>query len=266
MQLTEQQLNHFRTFGFLVFRQLFSPEELKRFSEEFDRGLDIGLEGGQHNRQARHYALLTYETTPFSCSLHDDPRFADVAEQLLGKPVLGVSVNGNYYVGDTQWHPDNSTFDYEGVKFAMYLEPLDAKSGALRLIPGSHRDPLYHDMAKDPLAKFGVRPEDAPAFVFNSQPGDVLVFNLACWHASFGGSDHRRMGVIVYYEDPQNPVAEDLIKNQLLRNRETALKYGQPGYFSDYWLSIKNPRHQRWVQRLEQMGLLATPAPVGAGG
>ena len=27
--LTEQQVNHFNTFGFLIFRQLFSPEEMK---------------------------------------------------------------------------------------------------------------------------------------------------------------------------------------------------------------------------------------------
>ena len=39
MRLGAQQLNHFETFGFLVFRQLLSPEEMERFSEEFDSGM-----------------------------------------------------------------------------------------------------------------------------------------------------------------------------------------------------------------------------------
>jgi len=59
MQLTEQQLNHFRTFGFLVFRQLLSPDEMARFSSNFNAGLDTWLDGGEHNRKERHYASLT---------------------------------------------------------------------------------------------------------------------------------------------------------------------------------------------------------------
>ena len=46
MQLSEQQLNHFETFGFLVFRQLLSPAEMERYSEEFDAGMAAWLEGG----------------------------------------------------------------------------------------------------------------------------------------------------------------------------------------------------------------------------
>ena len=38
MRLTEQQINHFRTFGFIVFRQLFSPEEWQTYCHEFDLG------------------------------------------------------------------------------------------------------------------------------------------------------------------------------------------------------------------------------------
>ena len=37
--LTEQQVSHFNTFGFLIFRQLFSPDELKTISAEFEHPL-----------------------------------------------------------------------------------------------------------------------------------------------------------------------------------------------------------------------------------
>ena len=43
-------------------------------------------------------------------------------------------------------HNADPTQDCYGVKFAYYLEPVDAESGALRLIPGSHKNPLHEDL------------------------------------------------------------------------------------------------------------------------
>ena len=43
MKLTEQQLRHFKTFGFLIFRQLLSPEEMETYNREFDYGLETWL-------------------------------------------------------------------------------------------------------------------------------------------------------------------------------------------------------------------------------
>ena len=37
MQPTEQQLNHFHTFGFVAFRQLFAPDEVSWITEELNR-------------------------------------------------------------------------------------------------------------------------------------------------------------------------------------------------------------------------------------
>ena len=79
-----------------------------------------------------------------------DPRFVDVAEQLLGKPVLGIAPEGNFFIGDTRWHPDAGSFDYTGVKFCIYPDRLNASNGALRVIPGSHHEPLYRSTAKWP--------------------------------------------------------------------------------------------------------------------
>ena len=168
MQLTEQQLNYFRTFGFLIFRQLLSPEELAQYSREFNAGLDAWIEGGRHDRKARHYASLMEETSPFIASLADDPRFVDVAEQLLGKDVLGIAVDGNYMVGDTQWHPDTRSLDYAAVKSCIYPDPLDGSNGALRVIPGSHQEPFHSQISRDPQSAYGVRPDELPAYVFES--------------------------------------------------------------------------------------------------
>ncbi len=260
MRLTEQQLNHFKTFGFLVFRGLFSAEEMGRYSYDFDAGLDAWLPlGAKHDGLQRHYASLMDSNTPFVASLMDDLRFADVAEQLLDKKILGIAADGNYYVGDTRWHPDTHSLDYSGVKFTIYLDPQDATNGALRVVPGSHREPFHSQIARDTEAAYGVRPDELPAFVFDSRPGDVLAFNVATWHAAFGGGKHRRMATLVYYEDPENPEATAAVQQVMRGNHSIYAKLGRQMY-PEYYRSNSDPRHQRWVRRLAELGLLETPA------
>jgi hypothetical protein len=260
VKLTEQQLAYFKTFGFLIFRQLLSPAEMARYSEEFDRGLDAWLEGGKHDGTARHYASLMTTTTPFIAALADDHRFGDVAEQLMEKPVLGIAVDGNYYVGATLWHPDTGSLDYAGVKFTLYLAPQDATNGALQVIPGSHREPFHSQISRDVEATFGVRQDELPAYVFVSQPGDVLAFNVATWHAAFGGGNHRRMGTLVYYEDPDRPEAVAAIQKVMRSNHMLYARRGRQMY-TDHWRAIADPRHQRWIGRMAELGILETPSP-----
>ena len=279
MKVTEQQKYHFDTFGFLVFRQLLTPSEMERFSQEFNAGLDSWLTPGtKHDGSARHYASLMEATTPFIASLHDDPRFAGVAEQLLGKDVLGIAADGNYYVGTTAWHPDGHPIgldgkpeDYLAVKFTTYLEPQDSTNGALRVIPGSHRQP-YHGwlqekfyeqpiedrVKKTPEQAFGISGDELPAYAFESEPGDVLIFNGPLWHAAFGGSDHRRMCSIVYYDDPDTPEATSAIQEVMSRNHRMYASKGRQMY-TDYYRNNPDPRHQQWVSRMDELGILETP-------
>ena len=43
-------------------------------------------------------------------------------------------------MGDSPWHSDwRRAGDYRVLKIAFYLDPVDRDSGALRVIPGSHR-------------------------------------------------------------------------------------------------------------------------------
>lgn len=258
MPLTDQQLNHFRTFGFLIFRQLLSPEEAARYSREFDAGLDASLGGQSHDGVKRHYTGLMDEGTPFIASLAEDRRFADVAEELLDKPMLGIATDGNYYVGDTLWHPDIGSHAYEGIKFAIYCDPQDASNGGLRVIPGSHLDPLYGRMVRDPLAAFGVQPSEVPSFVFESRPGDVVAFNLALWHAAFGGGRHRRMGTVIFYEDPRTPEATAAVQSSMRGNHGLFARMGRQMY-PDYWRSGEHKRRRHTVRRLVELDALETP-------
>src|SRR5258705_4929147 len=134
MQLTKEQLNHFHTFGFLIFRQLLTPQEMAQYSLEFNRGLDAWLDGKRHDGKTRHYASLMEDVTPFIATLADDPRFVGVAEQLLAKSLLGIAVDGNYMVGETLWHPDTNSLAYGGVIFCLYPVAYHAIHSTLRVI------------------------------------------------------------------------------------------------------------------------------------
>ena len=90
-----------------------------------------------------------------------EPSFGVVGQYILGS---GGGDDGNFYVGDTVWHPDMGwdphipegqsdpnknvgawRYHYHpSIKVAFYLDPVGKDTGCLRVIPGAHRNP-YHD-------------------------------------------------------------------------------------------------------------------------
>ena len=78
-------------------------------------------------------------------------------------------------------------------------------SGALRVIPGSHRagEPyaeIVHRELNGDTPWGGIHGRDVPAEALETQPGDVAVFNHATKHSAWGGSDRRRMFTMVFTE------------------------------------------------------------------
>ena len=212
--LTQEQINHFQTFGFLTFRQLFSQDELKTINTEFESAMAEAFRDDPFDGTRRHWLITMGPDTPFLASLLEDPRFCNVAEQLYGGDVFGIASDINRYVGDTRWHPDTGSLDQYGVKFAYYLQPVTAESGALRLIPGSH-EPSFHGELRQKMDELELEIPDVPAYTFESEPGDVVAFDVRCWHASWGGAVDRRMCVLVYYNNPKTLEERKPPKNRL---------------------------------------------------
>jgi len=123
--------------------------------------------------------------------LLEDPRFCGLAEQLYGEDALGCVSNINRYIGDdTGWHPNTGNAQVKHhceIKFAQYLQPIGAESGALRVIPGSHKQPFHNELRRN-LDKSGLSIPDVPACVCEPEADDVVAFDLCDWHASRGGA------------------------------------------------------------------------------
>ena len=145
--------------------------------------------------------------------------------------------------------------DFDGERWAPAL--WDA-TGALRAIPGAHREPLHSAIQRDIEQAYGVEPSEVPATAVESEPGDVVVVIVGTWHAAFGGAAGRRQGVLVYYEDPDTPAATAAFVEQMRGNH--ALFTGKRRQmYGAHWRSPKDARHQRWLARLSELDVLETP-------
>lgn len=198
MQLSKQQVQFFETFGYLSIRGLFSPEEMAWITEEFEISIRKFGGGAQHDGKHRTMFGGPIEHTAKMCSLLDDTRIRGFIGGVIGKDFNYCGGDGNYYIGDTPWHPDGNWGQLFAVKVAFYLDRVTRDTGCLRVIPGSQQpDHWIRTKQIDPNRSqelFGIAPRDFPGNVaLETEPGDLLMFNHDLYHASFGGGQQRRM-------------------------------------------------------------------------
>ena len=159
----------------------------------------------------------------------------------------------------------------------MYLQPTSGDHGALRVIPGSHRNPLHQDLLRMGLdaafrkhtkqspkgMEFDMRGEDVASYIFSSQPGDLIMFNQRTWHAAFGGYEDRRTCTFNFYQNPKSPEEKasmrkliEAIRSSANKNKKFLNKVGSQ--YDSWWLENpeKKPRRARWIKWLEDWGFV----------
>jgi hypothetical protein len=198
MKLTERQIRFFQTFGYLGFPQLFSAEEISEISNQFEFSIDNFGGGKNHDGSRRTMMGGPIEHTPFMCGLLDDSRIKGIIGGVIGDDFSYCGGDGNYYSGDTGWHPDGNWNILNPIKVAFYLDPVGPETGCLRVLPGSlDQEHLVHRRKINPNESqklFGLHPKHFPGNVpLPCQPGDIVMFNHDTWHAAYGGSNRRRM-------------------------------------------------------------------------
>lgn len=259
--LAQEQVRHFKTFGFVNMREVFTKDELDMINREIEERMVAAYADDPFDGTQRHWVPMFNQTTPFLANLLEDPRLCEVAEQLYGDDTIGMLADANRYVGNTNWHPDTGSIHQYGVKFAFYLDPVGPDSGALRVIPGSHQLPLHEELD----GKVGARElavDELPGFVCASEPGDVVAFDLRLWHGSRGGSDDRRMCTCVYYNNPKTPEEEEATYDQAVNSSKSSASFHAHGItvYNAHWLSNPNAsaRRARWIKRLRELDFIQT--------
>ena len=107
--------------------------------------------------------------------------------------------------GTPSWHQDSPSWPLMGAQLSSVwftLEPVTAETGALRVVAGSHRGPMYvpwfsadHASAHDlelwtggPFPDIDADPARFPVLTFATEPGDVVVVHPQVIHTAIGSS------------------------------------------------------------------------------
>jgi len=267
--LTQQQLQYFQTFGFLLLRKVFDPDELKIISAEYEKGLAFAREGATQvgGRRQLNWPNMG-PRTPHITKLLEDPRICGVAEDLLGEDSVAVGTNGNHFGGHySEWHPDTHDPNLRGIKFLNYLQPLDGDGGALRVVPGSHLSPFHDEVFRIAMKEHnygdgeesGLSVAEVPAFVCKTEPSDLIVFNLRTWHATWGGTTDRRMCSFNYYANPRTPEEQAATRAMVAIDQQVqkSLRWKEP-QFAPEWIANpdSSPKRQRWIMWLTHWGFI----------
>lgn len=252
MQLSQQQQQFFEEFGFLQFPGLLS-DRIETIVADFEQ-LFV-QHGGGHNGQA-HDGKSRSCIAPFAdrsvglSGLVDEPRIAGIAASLLGENWNYMGSDGNYYVGDTAWHTDGWHPEGRYLKIAFYLDEVKHDTGALRVIPGSHRvlegGKNGFPGVWNPLGNLGIEGRDVPSFALESKPGDVVAFNHNLFHSAWGGSNRRRMFTLNFCDHADTPAKIQEMENFVAG----AARFWLDKPFGDVMMETANAERQRHLQQV----------------
>ena len=150
MKLTDQQVAHFHTEGYLFLPELFTPDEVAALRTEADdiyaeRRPEVWREKSGAPRTA--FAAHTYNEAFRLLGAH--PRMIDPVQQILGERVYmhQFKINAkSAFTGDVwQWHQDYGTWKRDdgmpqprAMNIAIFLDEVMPINGPLMLVPKSH--------------------------------------------------------------------------------------------------------------------------------
>src|SRR5262245_1139135 len=108
LDVSAAQKTHFRTYGYAVFRQVFTPDEMARYTDALEAALRRVRDGADFDGKQRQEVMPIIEEDPETFyPLLDDERLLGIVDGLLGEDSLYTGGNdGNIYVGNTRWHTD----------------------------------------------------------------------------------------------------------------------------------------------------------------
>jgi hypothetical protein len=263
----DEQVDWFRSFGYLVLRGFFEPVLVDELRAE-TIGTIRAVHGDRHRERpamsgmAGHYTCLLGPWAPRTVELVDSRRLVGLAERLVGAGVLPspCDTQGICYFDHAGWHNDTG-IAIRGVKFVAYLEPLDAGSGALRVLPGSHR---LTDAALGHLYSIDLGVPDVPAQALATEPGDVIAFDPLLYHASWGGRDRHQWSTM-YVRDAITPSWRPGLVDWFADGTRYVDELPE-GYrpFDRSWVAdgsgdlcdTRLDQRHRWMYRLNQLGVL----------
>lgn len=139
--LSDEQKGLFETLGFLVFRQLIPPDEMKTYIGAFNADMTRANAGVAWDKAARrHQVLPFYRHDPaIYHRLLDHETITTIVEDLIGPDFVFTVSEGIYHYTGTPWHHDDVSPDgHTHLKVVLFLDSVRSNTGCLSVLPGSH--------------------------------------------------------------------------------------------------------------------------------
>ena len=254
--MTQEQIHHFQTLGFLQCKQLLAPEEIATISSAFDAAMERARNGApkpkQGEKRQQVVPFFDYDPDAFY-PLLDDERILDIFENVMGEDFILTVTEGILHTGGSGWHHDASAPDgFLGMRAAIYLDTLGPDDGCLNVIPGSHFIEFREALNKA-IGELGVSPENVPGkYPLSNEPGDVIFMNYKTYHSALSDKPGRRA---IHINCVESTTAE---KNQehfdwLVGFLEGETR-GWGRFYSDRLIKTSGPRRKKMLQRAIELG------------
>ncbi len=207
MRLSTQQVERFDRDGYLFFPSLFTPDEIRRLTDEVPRLFaqhrpenvrEKGRDAVRTNFAAHLYSL------PFA-RLARHPRMVEPVMQIFGESVYmhQFKINGKMaFDGDLwQWHQDYGTWQRDddmpeprAMNVAIFLDEVNEFNAPLMFIPGSHTLGVIgaaHDLSTTSYPLWTIDNDTIARLVGRGgivapkgPPGSMILFHSCLVHAS----------------------------------------------------------------------------------
>lgn len=230
-KVTAAEKAAFEENGYHVLRQALTPEELETYRDAMrqlflvpaDHPYASRLTSADIPPEKRDAANPRALWNGFDLPLFDDrfyylifhPKIALTMDALIGPDInfyetCFVTKTPHFPGTYRDWHQDSAYFDPQtndrNCAVVIYLDDMDANSGATGVVPGSHkRGTLPHvtpaeDFSSKHLEVADKRVYDAQGLTFDFKAGDALFFLARTLHKAGGNTtDTSRTGIIYNY-------------------------------------------------------------------
>ena len=230
--MTQEEIRHFETLGFIQYKGFFSPAEVDKLSSAFDSAMERARGGapapvsGEPRQQV--VPFFDYDSDTFY-PLLDNERIMDVFSTLMGEDFILTVSEGILHTGGSAWHHDACGPEgFFSMRAAMYLDPLGPEDGCLNVIPGSHLEGLAtHDRAtseKGALpALLAVEADVNRAVAVPVKAGYAMVHHCMTLHQTNPNPTPReRRAMVIHYmpAGTRNGRGEVMRDNLLLRGEQ----------------------------------------------